>query len=140
MMNKMIKTEQKSSAEIVNRLLKLSIIAIVIILIIVFLVTKSLFYSIIFLLGSIISLSGFFVMIRMTDRILRRGKGQLLFFLIMTLKLGLITAVFYLVSRSAGDNAEGAAIWFLTGLSVIVIALAMEGVYQVYRSVSNART
>lgn len=147
-MSKMEETEmekpeeinQKTSAEIVKRLLKLSVIAIVIILIIVFLVTKSLFYSIIFLLGSIISLSGFLVMIRMTDRVLRQGKGQLFFFLVMTLKLGVIAGVFYLVSRSAGDNADGAAIWFLTGLSVIVIALAMEGVYLVYRSVSNART
>lgn len=136
----MEKIEKKTSVEIVRRLQKLSLIAIVIILIIIFLFTKSLFYSIIFLLGSIISLTGFLVMIRMTDRVLNRGKGQLLYFLVMTLKLGVVAGVFYLVSRSAGEHIDGAAIWFLVGLSVIVIALAMEGVYQVYRSVSHART
>ncbi len=127
--------EKKNSSQIVKRLIKLAIAAVITILPVIFLFTKSIFYSIIFLLGTIISISGFLVMIRMIDRVIRRGKGQLLFSLVTMLKLAVIATAFYLVSRAPGPDA--AVLWFILGLSIIVVALAMEGIYQVYRSIAN---
>jgi hypothetical protein len=127
--------EKKSSSKIVKRLIKHSIFAQAAILTVIFLFTKSIFYSIIFLLGTIISISGFLLMIKMIDRILHRGKGQLLFFLVVGLKMVVIAASVYLVSRSA--RAEGAVLFHILGLSIIVIAIAMEGIYRLFRSETN---
>lgn len=74
-------------------------------------------------------------MIKMIDRILRQGKGRMGFYLVTALKMAVISAVFYLVSRST----EAAVLYHILGLSILVLAIAMEGVYQFYRSVANDR-
>ena len=127
--------EKENSKGIVKRLIKVSIILGIVIALGILLFTNSGFYSIIFLLGAIISISGFLIMIKMIDRILRQGQGQLGFYLVLVLKMAVIAAVFYLVSRST----EGAVLFHILGLSILVPAIAIEGVYQFYRSVSNGR-
>ncbi len=130
--------EKKSSQETVKRLIKQSVVVQVVVLVVIFLFTKTLFYSIIFLLGSIISILGFLAMIKMIDRVIRLGKGQFLFFLVGLLKVVVITALVYLSARFS--RSESSVLFFILGLSVIVIAIAVEGFYQLYRSVANGRT
>lgn len=69
-------------------------------------------------------------MIKMTDRVLNKRKGQLLFTVVLFLKLAVIALSLYLVSRVSG----GAVIFLILGLSVMVIAIGMEGIYQLYHS------
>jgi hypothetical protein len=115
----------------------------VLLLVLIYFFTKSIFYSIIFSLGAMISILGFLTMIKMTDLVLKKGKGPWLFILALLVKLAVIVLVLYLVSRASGK----AVIFHVLGLSVIVIAIAVEGIYQVYlsrnknlkRSISNGR-
>lgn len=78
-------------------------------------------------------------MIKMTDRVLKTGnkRAQTAFFLMALLKLGVIAGSFYLVSRVS----ETAVIIFILGLSIIIVTIVIEGVYQLYihrrRGVAN---
>jgi len=123
------------SSRMIKRLLKMSVYSSLILMVLIFIFTKYFFYSIIFLLGAIISISGFLLMIKMIDRILKKGKGQWLFFLVLFAQLIVITLAFYVVSRVA----KGAVLVHILGLSIIVLAIFMEGIYQFSRkrSVSN---
>jgi hypothetical protein len=127
--------EKKSSNIIVKRLLKLSIYAQVTLLVLIFLFTKSIFYSIIFFLGTLISILGFFAMIKMIDRVLGQGKGQMLFFLVVVLKMAVIAGVVFLISRIS--HSDAAVLYHVLGLSIVIIAIGLEGIYRVYRSVFN---
>ncbi|UCH95633.1 MAG: hypothetical protein JSV88_01985 [Candidatus Aminicenantes bacterium] len=135
--------EKKTSSQIVKRLMVISFCAYIPLVILIYIFTKSIFYSIIFSLGAIISISGFLLMIKMTDMVLRKGKGQPLFFLAVFSKLAVITLLAYLVSRIS----KNALLYYMLGLSIIVVSIGIEGIYQFYhsrnksinRSVSNGR-
>ena len=61
------------------------------------------------------------------------GKGWSLFVLVFVLKLTVILLSLYLVARLPGK-----AVWFhILGLSTIVMVIAVEGIYQLYRSRSK---
>ena len=127
----------------IKRLIKLAIAALVLAIIPIYIFTKSAFYSIIFCLGAIISILGFLLMIKMTDIVLKQGKGQLLFMLALFLKMAVIILFLYLVARTPGNSV----LFYILGLSIMVVAIGMEGIYQLYhsknkqmnRSVSNGR-
>jgi hypothetical protein len=74
-------------------------------------------------------------MIKMIDRVLGQGKGQVLFFLVVILKMAVIAGVVFLVSRIS--HSEAAVLYHILGLSIIIIAIGLEGIYRVYRSVVN---
>jgi hypothetical protein len=122
--------EKKTSSQLINRLIKLAIVTPVLLMIPIYFFTKSMFYSIIFCSGAIISISGFVIMIKMTDRVLNTGKGQLLFAMALFFKLGVIALSVYLVSRVSLN----AVLFHILGLSIIVIAIGMEGIYQLFHS------
>jgi hypothetical protein len=122
--------EKITSSQLIKRLIILAIVTLVLLMIPIYIFTKSIFYSIIFCSGAIISISGFILMIKMTDRVLNQRKGQLLFTVALFFKLGVIALSLYLVSRVSGS----AVIFLILGLSVIVIAIGMEGIYQLYHS------
>jgi hypothetical protein len=122
--------EKKTSSQLIKRLIKLAIVTLGILMIPIYFFTKSMFYSIIFCSGAIISISGFILMIKMTDRVLNKGKGQLLFAMALFFKLGVIALSVYLVSRVSGS----AVLFHILGLSIIVIAIGMEGIYQLFHS------
>ena len=126
-----------SSSHTVKRLIKVSLGSMVILMTIIYIWTGNGFYSIIFLLGGIISISGFLLMTKMTDRVLKRRKKieKRLFFLAGFIKLAVIAAVFYLVSRIS----ETAVLFHILGLSIIFISILVEGIYQFYRSAANGR-
>ena len=69
-------------------------------------------------------------MIKMTDRVLNKGKGQLLFAMALFFKLAVIALSVYLVSRVSVN----AVLFHILGLSIIVVAIGMEGIYQLFHS------
>ncbi len=126
---------KEKKADIIKRIIKIAVIVQIIIIIFSFFFTMNFIYSIITFLASIIGISGFFIMIKLIDKCLFKGKGITLLFLISFLKMGLIAVVFYFISKIS----EKATLFFLLGLSVIVISIMIEGAYQFYRSFSNDR-
>lgn len=128
--------EKEKKADIIKRIIKIAVIMQIIMIIFSFFFTMNFIYSIITFLASIIGISSFFIMIKLIDRCLFKGKGITLFFFISLLKMGLIAVVFYFISKIS----EKATLFFLLGLSVIVISIMIEGAYQFYRSFSNDRT
>ena len=69
-------------------------------------------------------------MIKMTDRVLNTGKGQLLFAMALFFKLGVIALSVYLVSRVSVN----AVLFHILGLSIIVVAIGTEAIYQLFHS------
>lgn len=126
---------KEKKADIIKRIIKIAVIVQIIIIIFSFFFTMNFIYSIITFLASIIGISGFFIMIKLIDKCLFKGKGITLLFLISFLKMGLIAVIFYFISKIS----EKATLFFLLGLSVIVISIMVEGAYQFYRSFSNDR-
>ena len=122
--------EKTTSSQLIKRLIKQAIVTTGLLMIPIYFFTKSIFYSIIFCSGAIISISGFIIMIKMTDRVLNKGKGQLLFAMALFFKLGVIALSVYLVSRVS----VSAVLFHILGLSIIVIAIGMEGIYQLFHS------
>ncbi len=100
-------------------------------IILIYAFSKQLNYSIIFTLGFIISVSGYFMMIRMVDRCLKKGKGQFLFFAAAFLKMAVIGGGFYLASRVS----ETAVLLYILGLSFIVAAILTQALAQFCRSI-----
>lgn len=121
---------------LVKRIIKISFISQVSLICLIYLFTKNYIYSIIFFFAAIVSISGFLLMVKLIDRILRKGKGQGLFFLAGILKMAVITAAFYAVSRVSATSA----LFYILGISIIVISLMVEGVFQLCRRSSNGRT
>ncbi len=122
--------EKTTSSQLIKRLIKQAIVTTGLLMIPIYFFTKSIFYSIIFCSGAIIIISGFIIMIKMTDRVLNKGKGQLLFAMALFFKLGVIALSVYLVSRVS----VSAVLFHILGLSIIVIAIGMEGIYQFFHS------
>jgi uncharacterized membrane protein HdeD (DUF308 family) len=114
-----------------KRILKIATPVLAVAIILIYAFSKQLNYSIIFTLGFIISVSGYFVMIRMVDRCLKKGKGQFLFFAAAVLKMAVIAGGFYLASRVS----ETAVLLYMLGLFFIVAAILTQALSQFCRSI-----
>ena len=101
----------------------------------VLLFTNRAIYSIITFLAASIGILGFLVMIRQLDRYLAEGRGKWLFFLGAFLKLLVIAVLFYPVSRVS----DTAVIFYILGLSVVVIATMIEGARLAVKTFTNGR-
>lgn len=99
----------------------------------IFFFTKNVIYCIISLTGAAIGITGFFILIRLTDRILEKGKGKMMFFLAGLAKLLVIAGTFYIVSRLA----ENGVIFFIQGLAMIYLGIAGAGVQQLFNKRSH---
>lgn len=95
-------------------------------LIVIFAFTKSLIYCIISLAGAAISITGFILLIKSTDRILKKGKGKAMFFLLAQAKLLVIAGAFYAFSRLS----TAAVVFFVQGIAVVYLAIIIEGLSQ----------
>ena len=95
--------------------------------------TKNPLYCIIFMIGSGISFFGYFLMIRVVDRVMGKKSGKCLFFTSGLGKMILITAVFILVSK----YPEPAVLFYMLGLSMIILSVIIEGGSQVFRGLGN---
>lgn len=128
--------KRENSSQIIKRIIKISIFSQIILMCLIFFFTKKHIYSIIILIAGIISISSFLLMIKIIDRILKIGKGTGLFFLIELLKMIVIAAVFYPISRIS----ERAILFYILGLSIIIISIMVEGGYQLYRNIFKWNT
>jgi len=97
---------------------------------VIYIFTKDPLYCIIFVSGTVISLSGFLIMIKVVDKLLTKKTGKLFFFSVTFVKLGLITVISIIIAR----YREFGFIFYIIGLSVVVFAVIIEGVVQLYRS------
>ena len=125
--------KKENSTDIIKRIIKISILTQAVIILVIFLFTKKPIYIIITLLASFISVSGFLLMIKLIDRILSKGKGKGLFFIAGFFKLIFITVIFYFISKIS----ESAILFYILGLSIVVISIIFESGYQLLRKTSN---
>lgn len=122
-------TKKTNPANPVKRIIKFALIQQVLLFCFIYLFTNRVIYSIIYICGSLVSISGYLLMIKIIDRILIKRKGQVLFFLAAFLKMIVIAAIFYPVSRVS----ETAVLFYILGLSVIIISIFGEGAFQLFR-------
>jgi hypothetical protein len=114
-----------------KRLIKISLLYLAAAEILIYTFSKSLNYSIIFLLGFVISAAGYIVLIRTVDRCLKKGKGQFLFFTVAFLKMATITGGFFLASRIS----KTAVMLYIVGLLSMVAAIMARALFLVCRSI-----
>ena len=128
--------EKENKPNIIKKILAMSMISQIIITSLIYIFTKNIIYCIITLLATAIGISSFLVMIKLVDRYIKKKRGRLLFFACTFLKIILISSIFYLLSRIS----DKAILFFMLGLSTIVISIIIEGTYQIFRNISNGRT
>lgn len=88
-----------------------------------FFFTKSPNYCIISLAGAAIGIAGFLVLALQADRVLEKGKGKTMFFMTGMLKLLVIAAVFFAVSRLPGAGV----LFFIQGLLMVYLGIIGAG-------------
>lgn len=127
---------KESNRQVIRRILRISIFSQPVILVLVYAFTNRAIYCIITLLATLIGISSFMIMIKLVDRYIKKKRGRVLFFLFIFLKISLIVALFIPLSRIS----EAAVLFYMLGLSTIVLSTMAEGVYQICRNLSNGRT
>ncbi len=127
---------KENSTQILKRIVWGALLCGGVAILLIYFFTNRAIYSIITCCATLVSTAGFVVMIKIIDRILNKGKGQVLFYLSGFLKMAVIAAIFYPVSKIS----EAAVLFYILGLSMIVISIMIEGGYQLYRSSSHGRT
>ena len=112
----------------IKRTVIISIILPVVVIFLIYAFSKTINYSIIFALGSVISITGYLVMINQIDRFLKKGEGRFLF-AVAFVKMAVIAGGFYLASRIS----KTAVLMYMMGLSVIVAAIMIEALIHMCR-------
>ena len=108
----------------------------IIIIGLIYVFTKSLIYCIITLLATLVGILSFLAMIKIIDRYLTKQKGKFLIFFSSFLKIVLIIAIFYPLSKIS----DAAIFFFILGLFTVVLSIMIESAYQIFRNISNGRT
>jgi hypothetical protein len=114
---------KKSNPDLPVRVIALAGVVEAISLLLIFVFTKSAIYCIISLAGALISIAGFALLIKSTDRMLKEGKGKVMFFVLAQVKLLVIALVFYLLSLLTGDGV----VFFVQGVAVVYLAVVLIG-------------
>lgn len=127
---------RETSSQIIRRILKIALVSQIVIIGLVYAFTKSPIYCIITILATAVGILSFLAMIKLIDRYITKKKGVFLIFLSTFLKIGLITVIFYPLSKIS----DAAIFFFILGLSTMVISTLIEAIYQIFRKVSNGRT
>ena len=126
----------RTGSGIIRRILRISFLFQVCIVAASWVFTNSFLCSIITLSATLIAQLGYLAMIRSLDRYLRQRRGLIAFFLVFLLKMGLIVFCFILASRIS----EQAVLFYLLGVSVVVMATLIEAGIQLLRSLPHGRT
>lgn len=122
--------KKESSDVLIKRVLRRAVFFALMLILAIFIFTMSVLYCIMFLIGSCVSLFGYYLMIRVVDRVIQKKKGKGLLVLAGFGKMILISVIFVLVAR----YSEPAVLFYLFGLSVIIFSIIGEGGRQIYRS------
>lgn len=72
-------------------------------------------------------------MVKLVDKYFNKGEGMGALLIFMFIKFTIIAALFYPVLKIS----ETAVLFYILGLSAIVISTMIEGLYQIYRSFRN---
>jgi len=126
---------RKTASSSISRIFRTSIAVQIGGAVLILIFTNSPLYSIITLLAATVGILGFLIMIKLLDKQLASARGKAWFFSGAFAKLVLIALLFYPVSRIS----ETAVLCYILGLSVVVIATLVEGIYQIFRILSNGR-
>ncbi len=125
--------KKESSERMLKRVFQRALFITLVLIAAIFFFTKSALYCIIFFVGSSISFLGLYLMIRVVDRIIFKRSGKWIFLLSGLGKMILISVIFVIVA----GYPEPAVIFYLFGLSVIILSITGEAVRQVFRSFRN---
>lgn len=121
---------KESSDKLIKRVFRRAVFLTLIVILTIFIFTKSLLYCIMFSVGSGVSFLGYYLMILVVDRIILKKRGRGLFILAGLGKMILISLIFILVS----GYSETAVLFYLLGLSMIIFSIIGEGGSQIFRS------
>ncbi len=129
-----MKNEPKGAA--LQRIKRIAMVLTVIVVVAAAACTQSWLCSIITFSAAVIAQLGFLLLIRALDRYMRMRRGMAHFYMVALAKLAGIVAFFFIASRVS----EQAVLFFLLGLSVVVMAVLIEGGIQLLRSLTHGRT
>ena len=121
---------------VIQRILRVSAVLTMVTVVAAAACTQSWLCSIMAFSAALIAQLGFLVMIRTLDRYIRLRRGMAPFFMVSLAKLAVIVLFFFIASRIS----EQAVMFFLLGLSVVVMAVLIEGGIQLLRSLTHGRT
>ena len=124
---------KRSKPDIMAKLVKKAIAAEIVSLGLIFFFTKSIIYCIISFTGAAISIAGFVLLIQSTDRMLKKGKGKTMFFLLAQAKLLIIAGAFYALSRLTKIGI----VFFIQGIAIVYLAIMIEGLIQLSGNFGN---
>jgi hypothetical protein len=124
---------KKSKPDLIAKLAAKAFVVEIVSLLIIYFFTKSVIYCIISLAGAAISIAGFALLIQSTDRMLKKGKGKTMFFLLAQAKLLIIAGTFYALSRLTRIGV----VFFIQGIIVIYLAILAEGLIRLSGNVHN---
>ena len=124
---------KKNKPDILVKVIGKAISVEIVSLIIIFFFTNSIIYCIIFITGAAISIAGFVLLIQSTARMLKKGKGKTMFFLLAQAKLLIIAGTFYALSRLTKIGV----VFFIQGIASIYLAIMIEGLIQLCGSLGN---
>lgn len=131
------KKTQKNKSSMVRRIILFSMaVSLITVILTFFIFKKNPIYCIIYLLGSVISIAGFWILSRMINLYIDKSKGQGMYFLVGLAKMVVITAAFYL----AAQVSKTAVLLFILGLLVTIAAIFIEAVYQLSRRIPKWKT
>lgn len=116
-------TGKTNSAIIIKRIMLLSIYIEGGLTVLIYFFTRNLFFCAVTMVSTLMSVSGFWLMIVIVDKMLKNQKAVGLFFFAGVGKLTIISVCFYLISRVS----EQAIIFYILGLSAVVISILFEG-------------
>jgi hypothetical protein len=118
--------KKKSDGALRAKVVGKAIAAEVVSLAVIFIFTKSVIYCIISITGAAISITGFVLLIKSTDRLLKKGKGKVMFFLLAQVKLVIIAGVFYAFSRLEKTGI----VFYIQGIAIVYLAIMIEALSQ----------
>ncbi|MBU4405203.1 MAG: hypothetical protein L6428_04350 [Candidatus Aminicenantes bacterium] len=121
---------QKSKDDFLKNLIRIVAGLEILAAVLIFFFTKNIIYCIISLTGAAIGITGFFILIRLTDRILEKGKDKTMFFLTSLAKLLVIAGTFFIVSRLA----KYGIIFFIQGLAMIYLGIVGVGIQRLCKN------
>lgn len=124
---------KKSKPNILSRLVIKAIGAEIVSLLTIFFFTKNIIYCIISITGAALSIAGFVLLIQSTDKMLKKGKGKMMFFLLAQAKLLIIAGIFYTFSRLTRIGV----LFFIQGIAIICLAILIEGLIHLYGNLCN---
>lgn len=116
-------TGKINSGIIIKRIMLLSIYIEGGLTVLIYFFTQNLFYCAVVLISTLMSVFFFWLLIKIVDKMIKSQKAVGLFFFAGMGKLTLITLVFYLISQVS----EVAILFYMLGLSAVVISILFEG-------------